>query len=111
MGGTEVKLPEDVAESFWEEFSALLDEGGSRWNIIGQEIKIFQQFMVDASASYAEEETEQLDKPQLPVTGKIFSRVFNKLGSVTGHVIHDCPESGLDLLSERHIDTSYLKLK
>lgn len=63
LGGTEVKLPEDVAESFWEEFSALLDEGGSRWNIIGQEIKIFQQFMFDAAAFHAEEETDQLSPP------------------------------------------------
>ena len=34
--------------------------------------------MVDAAASHAEEEMDQLDKPQLPVTGKILSRVFDK---------------------------------
>lgn len=34
--------------------------------------------MVDAAASHAEEEMDQLDKPQLPVTGKILFRVFDK---------------------------------
>lgn len=74
----EVKLRKDVVESFRKEFSPLPDEGGSSRDFIGQEIKIFQQFMVDAAASHAEEEMDQLDKPQLPVTGKILSRVFDK---------------------------------
>lgn len=52
-GEAEIKLPEDVVESFRKELCALLDEGGSRGDILGQEIKIFQQFMVDASASHA----------------------------------------------------------
>lgn len=69
----EVKLPEDVAEGFWEEFCPLLNEGGSRRDFIRQEIKIFQQFMADAAAFHAEEEMDQLDKPQPAVTGKILS--------------------------------------
>ena len=56
--------------------------------------------MADAAASHAEEEMDQLYKPQLPVPCKILSGVFNKLGSVAGHGIHDCPECGLDLLWE-----------
>lgn len=77
-GEPEVKLRKDVVESFRKEFGPLPEEGGSSRDFIGQEIKIFQQFMVDAAASHAEEEMDQLDKPQLPVTGKILSRVFDK---------------------------------
>ena len=60
---TEVKLPKDVVESFCEEFSPLLDEGGSSGNFIGQEIEIFQQFMADAAAFHAEEEMDELYEP------------------------------------------------
>ncbi len=96
----EVELAEDVPESFRKELGALLDESGSSRDFIRQEIKIFEQFMADAAASHGEKETDQLYKPQLPVPCKILSGVFNKLGSVAGHGIHDCPECGLDLLWE-----------
>ncbi len=62
--------------------------------------KIFQQFMVDASASRAEEEMDQLYKPRFPAVGKILSGVSDELGSVARHVIHDCPECGFELLWE-----------
>ena len=96
----EAKLPEDVPESLREKVCLLLDEGGSRWDFFGQEIKIFQQFMVDASASRAEEEMDQLYKPRFPAVGKILSGVSDELGSVARHVIHDCPECGFELLWE-----------
>lgn len=99
-GEAEVKLPEDMVESFGKKLCPLLDECGSSRNFIGQIIKIFEQFMVDAAALHTEEEMDQLDKPQLPVTGKILFRVFDKLGSIAGHVIHDRPERGFDLLRE-----------
>ncbi|NBJ99781.1 hypothetical protein D5282_21425 [bacterium 1xD8-48] len=85
-------------------------EGGSSGGFLGQEIKIFQQFMVDTAAFHAEKETDKLDKPKFTVTCKILSRVFDELGNVAGYGIHDCPECGLDLLRECHIRTS-LKLK
>lgn len=77
-GEAEVKLPEDMVESFGKKLCPLLDECGSSRNFIGQIIKIFEQFMVDAAALHTEEEMDQLDKPQLPVTGKILFRVFDK---------------------------------
>ncbi len=97
---TEVEPPEDVPESFREELCPLLDESGSRGDLIGQETKMFQQFMADAATFHAEKEMDQLYKPQFPVTGKVLSWVFDKLGSVAGHVVHDRPERGLDLLWE-----------
>ncbi len=96
----EIKLAEDVVEGFGKKLCPLPDEGRSSGNIIGQEIKIFQQFMADAAAFHAEEEMDQLNKPQFPVTCKILSRVFDKWGNVAGHGVHDCPERGLDLLWE-----------
>ncbi len=62
-GEAEVKLPEDVLESFREEFCPLLYEGRSRGDFIRQEIEIFQQFMADAAAPHAEEEMDELYKP------------------------------------------------
>ena len=56
--------------------------------------------MADAAASHAEEEMDQLYKPQLPVTCKILSGVFDKPGGVAGHGVHDCPERRPDLLWE-----------
>lgn len=106
----EVELGEDVAEGFREELGPLLDEGRSRGDLLGKEIKIFEQFMADTAAPHAEKEMDDLDKVQLAATGKILFRVFDERGSVAGHGIHNCPESGLDLLRERHIGTS-LKLK
>ena len=97
---TEVKVFENVTESFWEKLSPLLNEGGSSGDFLRQEIKIFQQFMIDTSAFHAEEEMDELDKPQFPVTGKILFGVFDKAGRVAGHVVHDCPECGLNLLWE-----------
>lgn len=55
---SEIKLPEDVPESFREELCPLPDEGGSRRDLIRKEIKIFQQFMADAAAFHAEEEVD-----------------------------------------------------
>ena len=97
---TEIKLCEDMPKGFRKEFSPLLDEGGSRGDFVGKEIKIFQKFMTDTAAFHAEEEMNQLNKPQLAVASKILTRVFDKLGRVAGHGIHDCPESGFDLLWE-----------
>ena len=99
-GEAEIKLPEDVVESFRKELCTLLDEGRSRRDILGQEIKIFEQFMADASASHAEEEMDQLYKPQLPAACKILSGVVDKPGGIAGHGVHDCPERRLDLLWE-----------
>jgi len=96
----EVKLPEEMEEGFWEEFCPLLNEGGSRRDFIRQEIKILHQFIIDAVAFHTEEKMNQLDKPQLAVTGKILLGIFNELGSITGHVVHNCPECGFDLLRE-----------
>lgn len=62
-GEPEVKLRKDVVESFRKEFGPLPEEGGSSRDFIGQEIKIFQQFMFDAAAFHAEEETDQLSPP------------------------------------------------
>ena len=56
--------------------------------------------MADAAASHAEEEADQLYKAHLAIAGKVLSRVFDKLGSVTGHSVHDCPKCGFDLLRE-----------
>lgn len=56
--------------------------------------------MVDAAAFHAEEERNQLYKPQFAVTCKILAGVFDKQGSVAGHGVHNCPESGLNLLWE-----------
>ena len=56
--------------------------------------------MADAAAFHAEEEVEQLYKPQLSITRKILSRVFDKLRDVAGHGINDSPESRFDLLWE-----------
>lgn len=39
---TKVKLREDMSEGFGKELGPLLDEGGSRGDFIGKEIKIFQ---------------------------------------------------------------------
>ena len=39
----------------------LPDDGGSGGDYIGQEIKIFQQFMADATAFHAKEEINQLN--------------------------------------------------
>ena len=66
----EIKLPEE--EGFWEEFCPLLNKGGSRRDFIRQEIKILHQFIIDAATFHAEEEMNQLDKPQLAVTVKSF---------------------------------------
>ena len=55
---SEIKLTENVPESLWEELCPLLNERGSRRDFIGKEIKIFQQFMADASAFHAEEEMD-----------------------------------------------------
>ncbi len=43
---------------------------------------------------------DELYKPKLAATGKILLRVFDELGSIAGHVVHDGPEGGLDLLRE-----------
>ena len=39
---TEIKLSEDMPKGFRKEFCPLLNEGGSRGDFIGKEIKIFQ---------------------------------------------------------------------
>lgn len=54
--------------------------------------------MVDAAAFHREKETDELSKAQLTVTGKVLFWFFNEAGSVAGHVVHDRPKSGLDLL-------------
>ena len=58
-----VKMAKDVPERFREEFCPLLDKSESSRDLVGQEIKIFQQFMFDAAAFHAEEETDQLSPP------------------------------------------------
>ena len=58
-----VKMAKDVPERFREEFCPLLDKSESSRDLVGQEIKIFQQFMSDAAAFHAEEETDQLYPP------------------------------------------------
>ena len=63
-------------------------------------ILIFEQFMVDTAAPHAEKEMDEMYKPKLAATGKILLRVFDELGGIAGHVVHDCPEGGLDLLRE-----------
>ena len=60
---TEVKVFENVTESFREKLGPLLNECGSGGDFPGQEIEIFQQFMVDTAAFHAEEETDQLSPP------------------------------------------------
>lgn len=83
-----------MPERFREKLSPLLDESRSSGDIIGEEIKIFQKFVVDAAALQVEEEMDHLAKAQFLVTSKILFGVFDKVGSATGHVVHDCPESG-----------------
>lgn len=56
-------MAKDVPERFREEFCPLLDKSESSRDLVGQEIKIFQQFMFDAAAFHAEEEMDQLPPP------------------------------------------------
>ena len=56
--------------------------------------------MTDAATFHAEEEMNELNKPQLAVASKILTRVFDKPGRVACHGVHDCPEGGFDLLRE-----------
>ena len=68
------------------------------------------KFMVDTAAFHGEEELDERNKPQLAVTWKILSGIFDEAARGVGHGIYDCPESGLNLLWEWHVGTS-LKLK
>ena len=51
-GKAEVKLPEDMPESFREEFGPLLDESGSRGNLIRQEIWQVVPVMVTGEVNF-----------------------------------------------------------
>lgn len=64
----EVKLFEDVVKGFGKKFCTLLDESGSCRDFIRQEIKIFEQFIVDTAGFHGEEEMDQLYKPEFAVT-------------------------------------------
>ena len=74
----EIELFKEIPESLREKLCPLLDESRGGRGLIRIKIKIFQQFMADASAFHTETEMDHLNESDLTVTREILSGILNK---------------------------------